>query len=96
MSVFRPAVGLIALMLSALACGADADQRWLTDEKGCKAVAPDKAKGIAVKLIWNGACVEAAYVVFVPSVFHATPLAFSKVLDVSRSLISAVSLVAGK
>src|SRR6185436_17170323 len=58
MNVFRPAVGLIALMLSALACGADADQRWLTDDKGCKAVAPDKAKGIAVKLIWDGACVD--------------------------------------
>lgn len=61
MSIFRSTLALAAIMfnsLGALAGEVAADQQSLMDINGCKAVAPEQFRGIALKLAWNGACVD--------------------------------------
>src|SRR4029453_18041254 len=61
MNAFRPTLALAALILSslgALAGEVAAHQQSLADINGCKAVVPEKSTGVALKLAWNGACVD--------------------------------------
>jgi hypothetical protein len=57
----RPILALAALTVTwsgALAAESDADQDWLTDQSGCKLVEPESSKGLVLKPIWDGKCVD--------------------------------------
>lgn len=61
MNDFRSTLALAALIIGSsgtLAAEGGADQNWLTDQSGCKAVAPQKTTGMAIKATWDGACVD--------------------------------------
>jgi hypothetical protein len=61
MNAFRSSYALAALLFStlgALAGEVAADQPSFTDINGCKAVTPEKIRGAALKVAWNGACVD--------------------------------------
>lgn len=61
MNLCRPTVALAALMISssgALAAESDADKTWLTDQSGCKLVEPESSRGVVLKPLWDGECVD--------------------------------------
>jgi hypothetical protein len=42
----------------ALAAEPDADRTWLSYASGCKLVEPERSRGVVLKPIWDGECVD--------------------------------------
>ena len=61
MNLCRPTLALAALIIGsygALAAESDADKTWISDQSGCKLVEPERARGVVLKPIWDGECVD--------------------------------------
>jgi hypothetical protein len=60
-SLSRPTLALAVLIIGssgALAAESDADKAWLMDQNGCKLVEPDSARGVVLKPVWEGECID--------------------------------------
>jgi len=61
-SLSRPTLALAALVIGsssgAFAVESDADKTWISDQNDCKLLEPEKFKGVVLKPLWDGACVD--------------------------------------